>query len=490
MKRILFSLAVLATSMVSSQVLIDDSGNTEAEIHESAALQINSNDKGVVLPRMFDAPANPTEGLMYYDQLSKCFKGFDGEQWYELGGKCELPPLSVNEFHYRGSGVNEFVELRAPKDADVSLNKLILINSGTPYEESMISEMTRLSDDNYDYYVWETTLQDGENNGFALMNGEEIVELVSYRGTFTYQGQESTDVGVAQFNSDQSGTSIQYIDGLGWTKTEGFNTKGFANSNVAPPSISFVTSEVSVEEGAQGETTNVNIEISLDSPATEDITLNFDYTGTADAIDYTAPTSLLIPSGASSAILSINIIGDNEYELDETLLISLSSVEGRASIDSDNNIFTLTILNDDAFTGSVLLDEDFSEASGSDNTGTNQSSAWIGNENFPTLLRVYEAGGAIKLGSGSGIGSIESNELSTANKNVTVSFDVKGWTNVEGKIIVTINGVSKDVTYVATRLQNFESKSVTFENVSANSSVKIATSAKRAFIDNVVVSVD
>lgn len=466
MKKILFSLAVLATSLVSSQVLIDDTGNTEAEIHESAALQINSIDKGVVLPRMFDAPANPTEGLMYYDQLSKCFKGFDGQQWYELGGKCELPPLSVNEFHYRGSGVSEFVELRAPKDADVSLNKLILINSGTQYRESMISDMTRLSDDNYDYYVWETTLQDGENNGFALMNGEEIVELVSYRGTFTYQGQESTDVGVAQYNPDQSGTSIQFIDGLGWVKTEGFNTKGFANSNVAPPSISFLTSEVSVEEGAQGETTNVDIEISLDSPATEEITLNFDYTGTADENDYTALTSLLIPSGASSALLSLSINGNDDLQSDRTIVISMNDASGWASIDTSNDTFTLTINDDDSVVGNVLVDI-------SENNIQNEYSNYFSTSGY---AQWDSSNDGVRLGSSRDGGKLTYDTPTNVSGTIVVTLGVKGWDSDEKSGYIKVGSevhqfnVSVDKNSPAAEIVSY-----TFNNVPNGSDISIET---------------
>lgn len=466
MKKILFSLAVLATSLVSSQVLIDDTGNTEAEIHESAALQINSIDKGVVLPRMFDAPANPTEGLMYYDQLSKCFKGFDGQQWYELGGKCELPPLSVNEFHYRGSGVSEFVELRAPKDADVSLNKLILINSGTQYRESMISDMTRLSDDNYDYYVWETTLQDGENNGFALMNGEEIVELVSYRGTFTYQGQVSTDVGVAQYNGDQSGTSIQFIDGLGWVKTEGFNTKGFANSNVAPPSISFVTSEVSVEEGAQGQTTNIDIEISLDSPATEDITLNFDYTGTADANDYNAPTSLLIPSGASSALLSLSINGNDDLQSDRTIVISMNDASGWASIDTSNDTFTLTINDDDSVVGNVLVDI-------SENNIQNEYSNYFSTSGYAQWDSNNDG---VRLGSGRNGGKLTYNTPANVSGTIVVTLGVKGYDSNEKSGYIKVGSEQQQFNVSVDRYSpDAEIVSKIFNNVPNGSDISIET---------------
>ena len=126
MKRILFSLAVLATSIVSSQVLIDDTGNTEAEIHESAALQINSADKGVLLSRLSGAPANPVEGLMYYDQRAKCFRGYNGEVWQALGGDC-IPleytvSISQPERVYEGEDQNFNVSISPAVESGTSIS--------------------------------------------------------------------------------------------------------------------------------------------------------------------------------------------------------------------------------------------------------------------------------------------------------------------------------------------------------------------------------
>ena len=79
-------------------------------------------------------------------------------------------------------------------------------------------------------------------------------------------------------------------------------------------------------------------------------------------------------------------------------------------------------------------------------------------------------------------------DLSTDGGNVTVSFDVKGWSAVEGDIKVTITGqASKTVSYTALMSGSLESKSVSFTGGVANSTVTIETTAKRAYIDNVKV---
>lgn len=136
-----------------------------------------------------------------------------------------------------------------------------------------------------------------------------------------------------------------------------------------------------------------------------------------------------------------------------------------------------------------IFNEDFSGIVGGDNsTSTGSSSLWAGNNNFTNEqnVYVYEAGGAIKLGTSKKSGSISTKTLDIIGSDVEVCFDVKGWTDVEGDIIVTIGETSHTITYTATMHADFETKSVLFQNVTEGI-VKIGTTSKRAFIDNIIV---
>lgn len=139
----------------------------------------------------------------------------------------------------------------------------------------------------------------------------------------------------------------------------------------------------------------------------------------------------------------------------------------------------------------TLLSEDFASITGGNSTTTSGSStAWAGDTNFPTVVSAYQAGGAVKLGSGSAVGAITSKslDLSTDGGAFTLSFDVKGWTTVEGDITVTVTSqTAQTVTYTAVLAGAFETKTLSFTGGTAGSTIKIATSAKRAFIDNVKV---
>ena len=139
-----------------------------------------------------------------------------------------------------------------------------------------------------------------------------------------------------------------------------------------------------------------------------------------------------------------------------------------------------------------LLQEDFSSiTSGNNTSSTGANSAWTGNTNFPTVVSAYQAGGVVKIGTGSVVGSITSKalDLSVNGGSFSISFDVKGWTTVEGSITVTVTGLTaQTVTYTSTMSStSFENKILTFTGGTANSTITIATTAKRAYIDNVNV---
>ena len=138
----------------------------------------------------------------------------------------------------------------------------------------------------------------------------------------------------------------------------------------------------------------------------------------------------------------------------------------------------------------AAIKDNFSDAeAGNSSSSTGSSTTWKGNDNFTTLTNIYSAGGAIKLGTSSKTGVVTTKEIDLSGNNgtFTVSFDVKGWTNVEGDIKVTCGEEVQTVTYAAKMTDEFESKSVTFTNGTATSTITLETTAKRAYIDNLMI---
>lgn len=136
-----------------------------------------------------------------------------------------------------------------------------------------------------------------------------------------------------------------------------------------------------------------------------------------------------------------------------------------------------------------LLSEDFSSITEGNSTATSGSgTAWGGNTNFPTVDKAYQAGGAVKLGTSSATGSITTKELNLSSAS-TLSFDVKGWTTVEGDIQVSVDGDLKATkTYTAVMADSFENIIVELDAATSTSIVTIATTAKRAFLDNIIIT--
>lgn len=173
-------------------------------------------------------------------------------------------------------------------------------------------------------------------------------------------------------------------------------------------------------------------------------------------------------------------------------IVGLGSTEIFAGNDGDSNYNLFT----DSFSVVVTeapavpcFVEDFDTITAGNNTSTSgSSSAWTGNESFPTIVTGYQAGGALRLGSGSNIGSITSKMLLAIGGDVQVKLDVKGWTTVEGAIKVTLGAQSQTLAYTTTIAESFETKTLDFSNVPVGSTLKIETTSKRAFIDNVNVS--
>lgn len=150
-----------------------------------------------------------------------------------------------------------------------------------------------------------------------------------------------------------------------------------------------------------------------------------------------------------------------------------------------NDYMTTFNVNSNDPNATYCFEENFTGLKGDNISSNGSATGWNGNENFTSLVQAFQAGDAVRIGSSSNKGSITSKKLDQISGNVTVSFDVKGWTSVEGSINITFGTETKNIPYTAKMGDAFENVTVSFENVVAGSTLKLETSAKRAFIDNV-----
>jgi len=168
-----------------------------------------------------------------------------------------------------------------------------------------------------------------------------------------------------------------------------------------------------------------------------------------------------------------------------------TKIEAYTAKEDRTNSDTIVAYYKVADNSGYLLYEDFAGASSGDNMSTSGQSAWKGNTNFPEdgLEKAYQAGGAIKLGTGSASGYLTTRELDYEGGDLTIALDVKGWNKVEGNLVISVSGCEdQTIKYTATIDKDFEHVETTFEGCDAYPVVKIGTSAKRMFIDNVVIA--
>ena len=147
---------------------------------------------------------------------------------------------------------------------------------------------------------------------------------------------------------------------------------------------------------------------------------------------------------------------------------------------------------------STLFTEDFAAlTAGSVASPSSSETSTSTLTQFNAMSKVYPAGGVAKLGGGSNTGYLETKQLTAAVGDVLViSFDVKGWTTVEGDIEISGENSSlqscfttTDVSYTALQGdENFDSKSVEVTLTKANPYITFATISKRAFLDNIVIA--
>lgn len=194
----------------------------------------------------------------------------------------------------------------------------------------------------------------------------------------------------------------------------------------------------------------------------------FSSTSILAAQDLVNLTIDLAPEDPSKIILTITGVDDVNTR-DEKIVISLKPTN----------------------TETLKFSEDFASITTGNNTDSDGSrSNWSGNDNFPTVVKGYQAGSAIKLGIDGTEGSITSKslDLSANSGNVTVKVKVKGWISVESSLIIKVGAVEKTVSYTAVMANSFEEVTATFPNAgSASSTITITSSKKRLFIDEVKV---
>ncbi len=147
----------------------------------------------------------------------------------------------INEFHYDNAGtdVNEFIEIALPVGSDPSGVVVTLYNGngGVEYGTYTLTAADLVSSDGTnDYYVWNTSMQNGDD-GIAVSCDGTVFQFITYEGAFDATdgpaaGMTGVDVGVEELN-DAAETSSIMCDGTGTYLTNCTQDPGMANNTAS-----------------------------------------------------------------------------------------------------------------------------------------------------------------------------------------------------------------------------------------------------------------
>ncbi len=133
------------------------------------------------------------------------------------------------------------------------------------------------------------------------------------------------------------------------------------------------------------------------------------------------------------------------------------------------------------------------EGNSHESSGSSTPAAIEDCDSLSSIRVCYKAGGALRLGTSKNTGSISTKQLPVkfeSGKNILVTIFVKGWTNVEGMLKVSIQGgETQIIEYKETMDDDFAPYTLMFSEYSDFPTIEIETTDKRCFISAIQVSV-
>lgn len=143
--------------------------------------------------------------------------------------------------------------------------------------------------------------------------------------------------------------------------------------------------------------------------------------------------------------------------------------------------------------GDAILSEDFAKCDASDTNGSDISSKL---DNYTTVsgwtgVKVFEAAGRVKLGSGSAVGNIVTPAVDIP-AGATLSFKIAKYGSDTGTVDVQLSSNGGEFASLLDAaiapVADGETYTVDFAEAAAAAKIKFVTSAKRAYVDDVVIS--
>ncbi len=236
------------------------------------------------------------------------------------------------------------------------------------------------------------------------------------------------------------------------------------------------------------------------------VTMNFSPASVTATIgeDFTEPTLTTNPVGLAVTYISSdpNVATVNETT-GEVMLVAAGNTTitaifaGNDTYNSGAASYTLTVKSDSgqpSLAGDTLLYEGLSKYSGEDGSsaiGTNSSN--LDYSKWTALTKVFEGssdyayanGGCLKLGSGSAIGMMTTDNISLTGNGI-LTFYLKQYGSDMGILKVKVEGATADVTEFQPDSE-WKLCTVNLTNASGSVTITVATSLKRAYLDEITL---
>lgn len=182
----------------------------------------------------------------------------------------EASPMTnvfINEIHYDNNGgdTGEYVEIAGNANIDLTGWSLLLYNgsNGEMYNSFNLSIWSTIdTSTQFAFHAIKTTgIQNGSPDGVALFDGKNIIQFLSYEGSFTAstgfaKGILSTNIGVSETSNTPVGFSLQ-LTGKGssysdftWSSPQEstFGTNNLGAKNIGQQFFKPIKSVTSVNE--------------------------------------------------------------------------------------------------------------------------------------------------------------------------------------------------------------------------------------------------
>ena len=202
----------------------------------------------------------------------------------------------------------------------------------------------------------------------------------------------------------------------------------------------------------------VTVDLQASTPVARDTLVTYTVSGTANNLDHDLTNgSIYILNGTSTASINFNLLDDNDYEGDETIIVTITSV-GMGSTIAAQDAHTMTISDDEAVPSLSLTPLDAAESNGSTQIQviTATASAYDITFNYSTTDGTAAAGthytsssssGTITAGSLSETISIPVIDDSNDNSDRTFTFNISSATLSNGTV-ATISESSDTATII------------------------------------------